>query len=94
MYRTFFYIMILVLVVAAHCILTWRQERTRKDRQPWSRDTKIFLAVLAALCAAAVIGGLAVVLARLDPTASHALGGVALLMAIWFDFRLSRACGK
>lgn len=94
MYRTFFYTLILLAVVAAHCFLTWSRYRGEKDRQPWGRSTKIFLIVLAALCAASVIGGLAVVLARLDPTASHALGGLALLMAIWFDFRLCRACGK
>ncbi len=94
MYRTFFYVMILLLVVAAHCALIWHTEKMKEDRQPWSRGTKIPLAVLAALCIAAVIGGLIVVLAHLDPTASHALAGVALLMAIWFDFRLGRACGK
>lgn len=94
MYRTFFYILILLAVVLIHCGLTWRQARQRKDRQPWSKGTRAFLAVLAALCAGAVIGGLVVVLARLEPTASHALGGIALLMAVWFDFRLGRACGK
>lgn len=94
MYRTFFYTMILVAVVWIHCGLTWYQARQNKDRQPWSRSTKNLLAVLAALCAGAVIAGLAVIFARLEPTASHALGGVALLMAVWFDFRLGRACGK
>ena len=94
MYRTFFYIMILLGVVLLHCGLTWHQARQNKDSRPWSRSTKAFLAVLAALCAGAVIGGLVVVLTRLEPTASHALGGVALLMAVWFDFRLGRACGK
>lgn len=94
MYRTFFYILILLAIVLAHCALTWNRYRREEDRQPWSKKAKVFLAVLAALCAAAVIGGLVVVLARLDPTASHALGGIALLMAIWFDFRLCRACGK
>ena len=94
MYRTFFYTLILVAVVLIHCGIIWHQARQNKDRQPWNRGTKVFLAVLAALCACAVIGGLVVALARLEPTASHALGGVALLMAVWFDFRLGRACGK
>lgn len=94
MYRTFFYIMILLAVVLLHCGLTWYQARQNKDRRPWSRSVKIFLAVLAVLCVGSVVGGLVVVLARLEPTASHALGGSALLMAVWFDFRLSRACGK
>lgn len=94
MYRTFFYIMILLAVVAIHCGFTWYQARKNGDRQPWSRSTKIFLTVLAILCVGSVAGGLVAVLARLEPTASHALGGIALLMAVWFDFRLSRACGK
>ena len=94
MYRTFFYTMILVAVVWIHCGLTWHQARQNKDRRPWSRSTRIFLAVLAALCVGAVLAGLVVVLARLEPSASHALGGVALLMAVWFDFRLGRAFGK
>jgi len=94
MYRTFFYIMILVAVVLIHCGLTWYQARQNKDRPPWSKSTKVFLAVLAVLFAGAVIAGLAVVFARLEPTASHALGGIALLIAVWFDFRLGRACGK
>ena len=94
MYRTFFYIMILVAVVAIHCVSVWLEARQDRDRQPWGSGTKIFLAVLAALCVGCIAGGLAVVLARLEPTASHALGGVALLMAVWFDFRLGRACGK
>lgn len=94
MYRTFFYILILLAVVLLHCGLTWRQARQNEERRPWSRSTKAFLAVLAVLCAGAVIGGLVVVLAGLEPTASHALGGIALLMAVWFDFRLGRACGK
>lgn len=94
MYRTYFYILILVAAVAVHCVFTWNRARREEDRPPWSRGTKILLAVLAGLCAAAVIGGLVVVLAHLEPTASHALAGVALLMAVWFDFRLNRACGK
>ena len=94
MYRTYFYILILVAVVAGHCVYTWSRARREKDRRPWSRGTKVYLAVLAALCASAVIGGLVVVLAHLEPTASHALAGIGLLMAVWFDFRLNRACGK
>lgn len=94
MYRTYFYILILVAAVAAHCVYTWTRARRREDRQPWTRGTKIYLAVLAFLCLASMIGGLVVVLAHMEPAASHALAGVALLMAVWFDFRLNRACGN
>lgn len=94
MYQTFFYTLIFVAVVLLHCGFIWRQARQERDNRPWTKGTKAVLVLLAASCAAAVIAGLVVVLARLDPTASHALGGVALLMAIWFDFRLGRACGK
>ena len=94
MYRTFFYILLLAAAVAVHCVYLWNRERAKEDRQPWERGAVIFLVVLAALCAGAVIAGLAVVLSRGDPTVSHAMGGIALLMAIWFDFRLGRACGK
>ena len=94
MYRTFFYIMLLVLVVVAHCILIWHGEKGRKDRKPWSKGTKAFLGVLGGVCVGLILAGLAVVIAHLEPTASHALGGMALLMAVWFDFRLGRACGK
>ncbi len=94
MYRTFFYTLIFVAVVLIHCGFTWFRARQNKDRPPWSRTTRIFLIALTALCVGAVLGGLAVVFARLEPTVSHALGGIALLMAVWLDFRLSRACGK
>ena len=94
MYRTFFYILLLLAVVLLHCVYIWRQVKRSEERRSWSRSTRVFLIVLAALCVGTVIGGLAVVLARLEPTASHALGGIALLLAVWFDFRLSRACGK
>ena len=94
MYRTYFYILILVAAVMIHCVYTWLRARRQEDRRPWSRGTKIYLAVLGAACLASLIGGLAVVLGRMEPTASHALAGVALLMAVWFDFRLNRACGN
>jgi hypothetical protein len=85
---------LLSLLIVAHSVYLWRLERKRKDRQPWPAPTKTFLSVLAILYAAAVVAGLAVVIARLEPSASQALGGVALLLAVWFDFRLGRACGK
>ena len=94
MYRTFFYILVLVALIAVHSAFTWHRERSREDRQPWPRSTRAFLIVLAALCLGLIIAGVVVVIARLEPTASHALGGMALLMAVWFDFRLGRACGK
>lgn len=89
MYHGFFYILLLVAVVALHCLYTVRK-RKQSDAPERTRGARIFLWVLSALCALAVAAGLAGVLTKQDPAMPQALGGFALLLAIWFDFRLGK----
>ncbi len=94
MYREFFYELVLTALLLVHCVYRWRQWRTGEDREPWKKSAAVFIGVLAALCAGAVIAGAAVVIARGDPAASMGLGALSILMAIWLDFKVARACGK
>ena len=89
MYKGFFYTLLLLAVIGLHCAYVWRRRR-KADEAKRVRSADVFLWVLGVLCALCVLAGLVGVLTRQDPSMPQALGGAALLLAIWFDFRLGR----
>ena len=92
MYNGFFGMAALSLLPAAHCVYLWR--RRPEQKTPWRRGAKAFLIVLAALYGCAVAAGVVVALAKAEPTASHAMGLMALVLSLWFDYRFGRNCNS
>ena len=93
-YKSFLLELVLTALLVIHSVYVWRRWRGDEERSPWKRSAAVFVIVLAALFALAVIAGAVVVVVGGDPAASTGLGAVAILMAIWLDFQVSRACGK
>ena len=93
-YKSFLLELLLAAPLVVHSIYVWRRWRGDRERSPWKRSAVVFVAVLAVLFAAAVIAGAVVAAVGGDPAASTGLGALAILMAIWLDFKVSRACGK
>ena len=94
MYREFFIELGLSAPLLLHCLYQWRQWKAQEDRKPWSRSATVFIAVLAALFAAAAVAGMVIAAVHGDPAAAMGMGAVAILMGIWLDFKVGRACGK
>lgn len=94
MYREFFIELALSAPLLAHSIYQWSQWRKQEDREPWSRPATVFIAVLAALFAVSAAAGIVIAAVRGEPSAAMGMGAVAILMGIWLDFKVGRACGK
>ena len=92
MYKGFFGLVVLTLLIGAHCVYLWHGRREKKPA--WSTGRKVWLLLAAALYVCALAAGLVVVLTGQDAVISHAMGVLALVLALWFDSMLSRACGE
>ena len=87
MYKGFFGMAALSLLPLAHGVY-----RLRKIEKKLSRGGKAFLIALAALYGCAVASGAVVAIIGAEPAASHAMGLIALVLALWFDYRCKRIC--
>ena len=93
-YRNYLLELLLCALVAAHTVYVWRCWRSEPERTPWKRSDAVFMAVLAVLFVGTLIAGAVTIVAGADPAAPTGLGAVSILMGIWLDFKLGRACGK
>ncbi len=94
MYKGFYYELALSALVAAHCLYVFVQWRRGEKRTPWKKMDAAFVIALLAVYAAAVAAGVVAVVRGDDPTVAKGFGALSILIAVWLDFKLSRACGK
>ena len=92
MYKGFFGMLLLSLLPAAHCVYLWRGRADQKT--PRRRGVKVLLTVLAALYGCAAAAGIAVAILGAESAAAHAMGLLALVLALWFDYRFGKACAQ
>ncbi|MBO4853756.1 MAG: hypothetical protein J5482_01250 [Oscillospiraceae bacterium] len=87
MYMGFFGMAALSLLPAAHGAYRWR-----KAEKKVSRGAKAFLLILSVLYGCAVASGAIVAIIGAEQAASHAMGLIALVLSLWFDYRCKRIC--
>lgn len=94
MYKGYFYEVALSAVAMVHCVYMWLQWRKNEKRKPWSKFDTVFVIALLAVYVLSVVAGLLAVIRRDDPVASKGFGALSILMVVWLDFKVTRACGK
>jgi len=94
MYKGFYYELALSAIAMVHCVYIFLQWRKNEKRKPWKGMDIAFVAALLAVYLLAVIAGFVAVARGDDPTAAKGFGALSILMVVWLDFKLSRACGK
>ena len=69
MYKGFFGLVVLTLLIGAHCVYLWHGRREKKPT--WSTGRKVWLLLAAALYVCALAAGLVVVLTGQDDGHRH-----------------------
>ncbi|MBQ1459386.1 MAG: hypothetical protein IIZ26_00425 [Oscillospiraceae bacterium] len=94
MYKGFYYEIVLSAIAMIHCVYMWLQWRRNEKRQPWKRFDAVVIIGLLAVYVLAVAAGFVAVARGDDPVAAKGFGALSILMVVWLDFKVTRACGK
>ncbi len=93
-YTGFFYEIALTALVSAYSAYLYFQWRGSENRKPWKKTDAAFIIALAAVCVLAVAAGLVAIARKDDAAAAKGFGALSILMGVWLNFKVSRACGK
>ncbi len=93
-YKGFFYEIALTALVTAYSVYIFLQWRKNEKRRPWKKMDTAFVIALAAVCALSVAAGFVAIARGDEAVAAKGFGALSILMAVWLNFKLSRACGK
>ena len=89
-YQGFWGLCALALILLGHGVYCWVTATKGKELQPLSKLPKAVLGGLMLLCIGGLIGGVVMMLCRMEEAAIHVMGLVVLLSALGLNDRLRR----
>lgn len=89
-YQGFWGLCALALILLGHGVYCWVTATKGKQLQPLAKGSKAVLGVLMLLCGGGLVGGVVMMLCRVEEAAIHVMGLIVLLSALGLNDRLRR----